>query len=195
MTDIHALAAQLPIDQIAAQVGASPDETRQAVDALLPALVGGLQANAQDPAGAQSLAAALGDHDPGLADAPSLDRIDTADGAKIVANIFGAQEPEVVNRLGGQGSMSQGLVQKLLPILAPIVLAWLAKQLQGQLGGGAMTPDPSQSQPQGAQGGVGDILGQILTGALTQQTQSPQGGLGGGLLGSILGGLLGGGRR
>lgn len=194
MTDIQSLYSQLPIDQIAEQVGASPEETREAVGTLLPALLGGLQANAQDPAGAQSLAAALGQHDPALADAPSLDQVDTADGAKIVSHIFGEQEPEVVNRLGGQGSMTQGLVQKLLPILAPIVLAWLAKQVQGQLGGGAMSPDPSQSQPQGAQGGVGDILGQILTGAVTQQTQQ-QGGLGGGILGSILGGLLGGGRR
>lgn len=209
MSDISTLFSQLPIDQIAEQVGASPEETRAAVGAVLPALLGGLQANAQDPAGAASLAQALGQHDPALAEQPSLDQVDTGDGDKIVGHIFGAQQNEVVNRLGGLGSLNQGLVGKLMPILAPIVLAWLAKQLQGQLAGGAASADPAESQPQGAQGGIGDILGQILTGALTQaagqggagQAGAGQaggglgGGLGGGVLGSILGGLLGGGRR
>lgn len=194
MSNIASLLSQLPIDQLASQVGASEEETRQAVDTLIPALLGGLEANAADPVGAASLASALGDHDPSLLDEPSLDRIDTADGAKIVSNIFGAQEPEVVQRLGGSGALDSGLVRKLLPILAPIVLAWLARQLQDQVAGGGMSPDPAQGQPQGAQGGVGEILGQILGGALTQGGGG-QPSLGGGLLGSILGGLLGGGRR
>ena len=203
MSDIQALFSQLPIDQIAQQVGASREETRDAVGALLPTLLGGLEANAQDPAGAQSLLSALEQHGPALADNPSLDRVDTADGAKIVSHIFGEAEPEVVNRLGGTGSLNQGLVSKVLPILAPIVVSWLAKQMQGQLAGGAAPADPTQGQPQGAQGGVADIIGQILSGAVSQsQPQAPQGGsggglggLGGGILGSILGGLLGGGRR
>ena len=53
---------QVPIDQLAGQLGVGRDEVRQAAEHALPALLGGLQANASDPAGADSLLAALSDH-------------------------------------------------------------------------------------------------------------------------------------
>ena len=60
--------------------------TRQAI----PALLGGLQANSEDPAGAASLAGALGDHSGDLLDGGvDLGQVDTGDGEKIVSNIFG----------------------------------------------------------------------------------------------------------
>ena len=45
----------------------SPAEVERAIQSVLPALLGGLQANAADPGGAASLADALGHHDNGLA--------------------------------------------------------------------------------------------------------------------------------
>ena len=39
----------IPTDQLAQRVGASEDETRQAVRTALPALLAGLGANAQQP--------------------------------------------------------------------------------------------------------------------------------------------------
>ena len=45
----------LPIDQLAQELGADPQEVQQAAQTALPALLGGLQANAQDPAGASSI--------------------------------------------------------------------------------------------------------------------------------------------
>ena len=41
MADIRELAASLPIDQVARQLGDDPDDVRRAVDVALPALVGG----------------------------------------------------------------------------------------------------------------------------------------------------------
>jgi hypothetical protein len=82
--------------------------------------------------------------------------------------------------LGGSGGDMSGLVAKLLPILAPIVMSFLAKKF---LKGGAGAPGSSSG------GGLGDLLGGLLGG-------SGQGGQGGqGALGDLLGGLLGGGRR
>jgi hypothetical protein len=52
----------LPAEQISRQVGASPDEVRTAAAAVLPALLGGLQANAGDPSGAQSIVSAVARH-------------------------------------------------------------------------------------------------------------------------------------
>ena len=101
--------------------------TRQAI----PALLGGMQANAQDSAGAASLAGALGDHPSALVDGGvDLNQVDADDGQKIVHNIFGPNTGQVAQTLGGQsGGGQSGLIQKLLPILAPIVMSYLAKRL------------------------------------------------------------------
>jgi len=65
-----------------------------------------MHANAQAPAGAESLANALGQHDDALLDGGvSLDQVDTNDGDKIVGNVFGDSRDQVVNRLGGGGGL------------------------------------------------------------------------------------------
>ena len=52
MSALDDILGALPTDQISRQVGASPNEVRTAAAAVLPALLGGLQANAADPGGA-----------------------------------------------------------------------------------------------------------------------------------------------
>ncbi|MDR7255320.1 hypothetical protein J2X46_004322 [Nocardioides sp. BE266] len=186
MADLDELRASLPIDQIAARLGEDPDAVRQAVDVALPALLGGLQANAADPGGEASLTEALGQHDPAVATEPiDLADVDPADGERITAHIFGGQHDQVVHQLGSTGA-SSSLVQKLLPLLAPIVLSYVAKQMGakgGAVGGGVL----------------GSILGSILSGAAqgaggSSRSSSASGSLGG-VLGDLLGGLLGGGRK
>lgn len=181
MADINDILAALPIEALAAQVGGSPDQVTQAAQAALPALFGGLEANARDEAGAASLAQALTQHDGSVLDGGvDVSALDAADGEKITQHIFGANTDAVVQQLGG--GLPDGLIGKLLPMLAPIVLGYLAKQM-----GGGSSAATEQNGPAG-QGGLGDILGSILGGS-----GSAGGGLGG--LGDILGGLLGGGRR
>ena len=179
MSSIDDVLATIPMDRLAAQLGVDKATAEQAARTALPALFGGMQANAQDPAGAASLQRAVGNHDPGLVEGGvDLGQVDTADGDKIVGHIFGAQRDPVVNRLGGGegGGVDAGLVAKLLPLLAPIVMSYLAKQTGAR-----------STAPGGAGGGLGDILGSVLGGG---------GGKGGGFdIGDVLGGLLGGGRR
>lgn len=183
MADLNELRASLPIDQIADRLGEDPEAVRQAVDLALPALFGGLQANAADPGGEASLLQALDQHDGALASGTiDVDAVDTADGAKIAHHIFGAQEDQVVQKLGSTGA-GDGLLKKLLPILAPIVLSYLAKEMATKSAAGG--------------GVLGTILSTILAGAAEGSggsTQQPGGPLGG-ILGDLLGGLLGGGRR
>ncbi len=183
MADINELLATLPIDQIAAQLGEDPDDVRRAVDVAVPALLGGLEANAADPGGEASLSEAVAQHDNDVATPPvDVNDVDVADGQKIAAHIFGANQDQVVSQLGSTG-VSSGLVQKLLPILAPIVLSYLAKQMGGKSGA--------------AGGGVlGSILSSILGGAASGAgTPSAAGKGAGSILGDLLGGLLGGGRK
>lgn len=168
MSDFSELLDQLPIDQLAQQVGASPEEVQRAIGNAVPALLMGLDANAQDPAGADSLLGALGQHSPGLLSGLDLSQIDTTDGAKITHNIFGANEDAVVSQLGGAGG-GDSLIKKLLPLLAPIVMSWLAGKL--------MKVDQGQGRPAdtGAGGGgiLGQILGQVLGGGASAAPQEP----------------------
>ncbi|HXH79842.1 DUF937 domain-containing protein [Nocardioides sp.] len=183
MADINELISTLPIDQIAARLGEDPDAVRRAVDVALPALLGGLEANAQDPGGEASLAEAVGQHDNDVATPPvDVNDVDVAEGQKIAAHIFGANQDQVVNQLGSTG-VSSSLVSKLIPILAPIVLSYLAKQVGGRSGA--------------AGGGVlGSILSSILGGAASGAgTPSSAGTSAGSILTDLLGGLLGGGRK
>lgn len=154
MSQFDELYEQVPISQLASRFGVDEAEMSQAVQAALPALVGGLEANAAEPSGADSLMRALSQH----ADTPrDVDQIDETDGQKIVSHIYGDNTDQVMQQLGGLGGSTGSLVQKLLPILAPMVLSWLA----GKMGGA---------------GGLGSILGDMFGGgrgqAAPQQTTS-----------------------
>jgi len=173
--------ANIPIAQLAAQLGVDEVTAEAATRQAIPTLLGGLQANAEDPAGAASLAGALGDHPSDLVDGGvDLEQVDTEDGQKIVGNIFGPNTGQVAQTLGANLGQQSGLIQKLLPILAPIVLAYLSKRLTGS-----------------GQGGSGnvltDLLGGMLGGGAASQADADRSG--GGSILDMLGGLLGGGRR
>jgi len=182
VTDINDLFAQLPIGEIAKELGVSKDEAAKGVALALPALVSGLHANAADPKGAASLLSALEGKDTSLVDGGiSLSDVDTADGKKIVQHIFGAATPDVAPQHGGASALGSGMMKKLLPILAPIVLAFIVKQMTGS----------KTKTTTGGSGGIQDILGQVLGGALGGGSSS--GGGIGDILGQVLGGAAGGG--
>jgi hypothetical protein len=184
---IEEILGQLPIDQLAEQLGVEPSAIGQAAAAVIPSLSGGLQHNA-DAGSEQAIAGALAQHagssvfdDSGSVD---LNAVDTADGAKIVQHIFGDQSGQMAAALGQRTGASKSLIQQLLPILAPIVLAYLAKKLTG-----------GSSQSAGGAGGniLGDILGSVLGGAAGGSSVPAQQSACGGVLGSILGSILAGG--
>ena len=180
---IEDILGQLPLRQLAQQFGVDEGTIGQAAAAVIPSLIGGLQHNA-DAGSEQAIAGALAQHAGSSVfdESGSLDlgAVDTEDGAKIVQHIFGDQSGQMAAALGQRTGASQSLIQQLLPILAPIVLAYLAKKLTG-----------GSSQQAGGGNILGDILGSVLGGggsaAPSQQSA------GGGVLGSILGSILAGG--
>ena len=190
MTAVDDILSRIPLTDLAKRLGVDESTAEEATRQALPALLGGIQANTADPGGAASFASAVRQHDNDLVEGGvNLDDVDENDGDRIVGHVFGDQRGQVVRQLGNTGgaSTTSDLMGKLLPLLAPIVMAYLAKRL----GGGAA----AGGQP----GGIGDLLGSILGGmGGAQQGGQQQGGLGGvlgGPLGDLLGGLLGGGRR
>ena len=132
MSSIDDILANIPINSLADQLGVDPATAESAVREALPALVGGMQANAADPQGAASLAGAVESHSSKLVDGGvNLDDVDTADGEKIVDHVFGENSGAVAQTLGGNLGGNSDLIQKLLPILAPIVLSYLSQKMRG----------------------------------------------------------------
>lgn len=196
MSDIESLAEVFnnpdTLSSIADQLGTDTDTARQAIAAALPAVVGGLGDEAADPSSAAALTSAIeNDHDGSLLDSVEmlgslLNGTGTGkafDGAGILGHIFGDQQEDVANQLASKTGQSSSMFSKLLPILAPIVMSWLAKKMTG--GGSSQNQSQAQS-PASSGGGVADILGSVL-GGLGGGSGSSGGGLAD-ILGSLLGG-------
>ena len=187
MADLNALLDQIPIGDIAKQLGINEDVAEAAVKQVLPGLVGGLAANAKrDDKSAEMLTNTLKHHNTGVA--KSVKDVDTEDGKKIVRNVFGDNEDAVVNKLAGASTKSDvtgDIIKQVLPIVAPIVLSWLASQfLGGKTEAAAPAAAPEPEPAASSSGGIGDLLGGLLS--------SPQGQE---IAGDLLGGLLGGGKK
>lgn len=173
------LAAQLrgaPTSQLAQQLGISQEQSSAAISAALPLLMGALGRNASQPQGAQALFGALQKDHAGMDIGSVLGAVlggsqaRQADGTSILGHIFGGQQARAETGVAQATGLGQGQAGQLLKLLAPIVMAYLAKRV---MSGGA-------SQQAGGAQALGGLLGQ------EQQQIRQQGGLGGGLLGAVL---------
>jgi hypothetical protein len=190
MAGLDELLSQIPVAEIASKIGADQGEVNTAIQTLVPALVGGLAENVHsnqiDSSKLESAVAEQGKSDL-LDGGVNVDQVDQKQGDHLVATLFGGNDSNAVaSALAGTGAGGGDLIKKLLPILAPIVLAYIGKQLTKGSGSAPAEPQ-AQTQPAGG-GGLGDILGSILGGAA-----GGGGGGGNNPLGSILGSVMGGG--
>lgn len=181
------IAAQLqgqPAQRMAQQLGIDPATAQTAIAAALPLLVGALGRNASQPQGAQALFGALQNDHAGAGGLGDLLGAvlgggggRQADGAGILGHIFGGQQPRAEQAVGQATGIGQDKAGALLRLLAPIVLAYLAKRMFDQRqGGGHASGAPTDATP----GGLGELLGQE-----TRQVEQQ-----GGPLGSVLGRVL-----
>ncbi len=177
------------LEALSSTLGTDTATTAEAIPHALAALLGGLGDNAADPEASTALTDALQrDHDGSVLDDLSGLLAGTGgskayDGAGIVSHIFGENTDTVVDSVAARGGVNKDLLSKLLPVLAPIVMGWLSKKLQGS-GAGA-------SSASVASGGIGDILGSVLGGLGASPSGSASSGGIGDILGSILGGSSG----
>ncbi|MCV7259880.1 DUF937 domain-containing protein [Mycobacterium shimoidei] len=190
MAGLDDLYAQIPTRDIAGKFGVEESDVNNAVQLLVPVLVGGLHQNAQDAEHASAIESAASSHAArGLLDTGvNVDDVDQADGQKAIAKIFGGNDPgQVAAALSGSGAGNSDLIQKLLPILAPIVLAYIGKQMTEK-----KAPAPTEEKASG--GALNDVLGSILGGMAGGGNKSLPNVLGsvlGNKAGEILGGLFG----
>ncbi len=178
------LIEKIPVGELARKLDTDEETATEALVAALPALLAQMQNNASSASGASSLMAALQQHNDDLARGSqvNLDQVDTNDGNSIIGHIFGNQRQQVTQQLADNTRQaSPGLLDTLLPMLAPIAMSFLSNNL---LGGN------QHNQRNVQQGGadLGSLLGGLLGGRQAAQQDSDDGGLD---IGGLLGGLFG----
>ena len=183
---------QLDLNQLAQQLGVSPDKAQSILKMALPLILGQLGNNAQTDDGARSLSEALDKHANRQYNNPQ--DLDENDGMGILGHIFGNNGTDrVAGEIGKEAGVDKGMSMKLLTILAPLALAYLARKKQtnklDDRGVRDLTRGYSDEMNQKSGGSLYDILKNLPQ----QQQQQPQAndpGMGG-LLGGLLGGLFG----
>lgn len=180
------LLGKIPVNDLANRLGTDEETAAEALVAALPALLAKLQDNASSQSGASSLATALQRHNNDLTygSQVNLDRVDTQDGMGILRHVFGDQRQEVATQLAGNTrKASSGILESLLPMIAPIAMSFLSNNL---LGGNQQRQQQQYAQQTSAPD-LSDLLGGLLGGR-----QADRSGNAGGLdIGGLLGGLFG----
>jgi hypothetical protein len=195
------------LTQISQQLGTDEGTTAKAVSIALPLLLGGLTRNAATPQGATSLDNALTrDHDGSLLDAPQRAVInpDAFNAGGILGHIFGQRQAPVAQGVAKATGLDMQKAGKLMMMLAPLVMAALARARTSQpdagSAGAVLQREQSNIERQvpGGLGGLASILdrdgdGQIADDIANLAAGRLGGGAGGGLggLGGLLGGILG----
>lgn len=189
--------------QLAQQIGADEQTTQRAVQTAVPMLLGGMARNTAQPEGQAALGRALQNHDGSLLDnlGGLLGGGGGSAGGAILGHIFGGRRDTVAEGVGKATGLNGSQAGRLLMILAPIVMAALARRRQE-----SATADRTAD----ADGDLGDLLQQERDEAV-KRAPGGTGGLGGligmldrdgdgnplndlGRMGGGLGGMLGGGR-
>jgi len=158
------------IESMAKELGVSPGVAQQGADALLPAILGGFQKQAQGSGieGLGGLIAGLGGgglFDSVLGSQPTP----VGQGNEILGQIFGSKDVSrtVAGHAATQSGLDAGLLKKMLPMLAMLVAGYMAKQGGQTAGGGAPA------------GGLGGMLGNVLGGLVGGGSAPAAGGFGG----------------
>jgi hypothetical protein len=116
------------IQQISQQLGTDPATTQQAVNAALPAIVGGLASTSQQPGGTNTIQQLLGSHGGILGSLGSLIGAGGAADSGILGQVLGHHQADVNQGVQQASGLDSDRTRKLLMILAPIVMGALAKR-------------------------------------------------------------------
>lgn len=192
--------------QMSQQLGTDEGTTANAVAVALPLLLGGLTRNASTEQGAAALDAALTrDHDGTLLDAPQRALADpmALNAGGILGHIFGQRQAPVEQGVAKATGLDPQKAGKLLMMLAPLVMAALARARTNQGATNASAGPVLQREQSNLErqvpglGGLASIFdrdgdGQIIDdiASMAAGRVGGTGGAGGGL-GSVLGGLFG----
>lgn len=193
------------IGNITEKTGINAEQATNVVSSSVPELLGAMQGNVMSGNGLDGLLGALKSdkHDGSILDnlGGFLSGGDFSDGSKILGHLMGDKLGAVETGLSQKTGVDSGIIAKILPMLAPIIMGYLGKQtksngvsnsegLGGLLGGllGGMSAGGNSSMGSSVLTSVLDQNGDgklDVSDAISAVTKK-KGGLGG-LLGSLFG--------
>ena len=174
------------VSRIGEQLGISPEQAQAAVAAALPLLVGALGRNAQQPQGATSLFEALGRDHAGLDVGSALGSAlgGGGQGGSILGHIFGRRQDSAASGLGAATGLGNERAGALLRLLAPVVMAYLAKKMYDRRHANDVAASPANPATDAVAtpnpGGLASMLGR------ENVNIAQRGGIGSKLLGAVL---------
>lgn len=166
---LGALTAGSAVNDMGKQFNLNGNQVNSIITSALPTLIGAMQQNTSTQSGAASLAGALASH---LGDGINLNSANLLDGSKILGHILGGSSDSFISALAKKNGVSNSQAGGILSAILPMLLGLLGK---------------GQKSTNTSIGGLGGLLGSILTGGSTTQTKTQSSGG----LGSILGGAMG----
>ncbi|WP_209347102.1 DUF937 domain-containing protein [Pontixanthobacter sp. CEM42] len=154
------------IESMAGELGIDPQTAKVGAGALLPAIVAGMGRSASGSGGGGALGglgslagAIMGGGGGGMLDAVlGQSPTPTQQGNDILGNIFGSKDVSrgVAGEVAALTGIDEGILKKMLPILAMAAAGYMAKNATGGGQGGA------------GGGALGGILGSIVTGMMSR---------------------------
>ena len=158
------------IESMAKELGVSPGIAQQGAEALLPAILGGFQKQAQG-GGGEGLGGLIGQlGGGGLLDAVLGSQPTPVEpGNEVLGQIFGSKDVSrtVAQNASARTGLDPTVLKRMLPILAMLVAGYMARRNRGAAAGDAPP----------ASGGLGDVLGGALRGGRADGTPGGVGGL------------------
>ena len=152
-------------ESIARELGVSETQAARGVEALAPAVFGGLKKQVQaQPTGAEGLGGLLSR----LGGGDLLDNVlaprptEVNRGNEVLGQIFGSKDVSrtVAQDAASRTGLSPDVLKKMLPMVAMLVTGYLAKQRAA----GAAAPAPGAAPQTRGAGGLGGMLGGLLGG-------------------------------
>ncbi len=149
------------IGNIAKQVGISPDQAGSVLKELMPQFGNSIKEKASSKSGLEGMfdqfsqkgSSDFLNNDSALADPAAQDQ-----GNSILGDLFGSKEKsrQVASDVASKTGVSDGIIKKMLPYVAPMIMAGMAKKAMGgglgRMAGTAL----------GASNAGGSMLGKIL---------------------------------
>jgi len=165
------------IQQISQHLGTDSATTSNAIQAALPMIVGAMGQTAQQPSGASGILAALEQHGASGSSGGLLGALGglsamfsgtsaSSNNSGLLGSLLGSHASTVQSGIQQASGLDAGKVEKLLAILAPIVMTALVQHQSTAAAGNSGLGGLLQQAASAAQGSsspqVSGVLGQIL---------------------------------
>ena len=181
------------IAQMSKKTGTSTDEVKSVLLSALPAMLSGVQGQANNQDTVAGFAGALDSHakDDTSDISAFLSNVDIKDGEKIVGHLLGGDKAATTKAAATKAGLSNAATGKILGAAAPLLMSLLGQQFTQAA---QAQPQAQNVQPLGGQqaapSGIGLLAGLLGGGQQSSAAQqsAPQASGLGGLLGSLLGG-------